>query len=327
MITRRRIVSAASAGALITPFRLLAQQTAKLYRIGFLDPTSAVLRAEGLAAFRRGLLELGYVENKNYVIEFRGAEGNYDRISEFAADLVRLKVDVLVANGTPCSIAAKRATTTIPIVMSGVGDPIATGLVANLARPAGNATGLAILAPELMFKRFELLNETSPRVKRVAMLVNPENPSNVNTSNAAEAAAKSLKMSFQRYAVSNLDEIKAAFAEMAKNGVGAVVMTVDTMLTAHHVAISLLAETQRIPSFGPAEYARNGGLIGVGANAMEVYGRTATFVDKILKGAKAGDIPIEQPTKFDLIVNMHTAKALGVKIPQSILVQATKVIE
>jgi len=324
---RRRLVIALGAGALTAPFASFAQQPAKLYRIGFLDPTSAPLRAEGLEAFRRGLLELGYVENKNFVIEFRGAEGKYYRIPELAADLVQLKVDVLVANGTPCSIAAKRATTTIPIVMLAVGDPIATGLVANLARPAGNATGLAILAPELMFKRFELLNETSARAKRVAMLLNPENPSNINTSNAAEAAAKSLKMGFQRFEVRNLDEIKSAFPAMAKSGVGAVVLTLDTMLSSNHVAIALLAENHRIPSFGPAEYAKSGGLIGLGANAIELYRRATPFIDKILKGAKPGDLPIEQPTKFEMVVNLKTARALGIKIPNSILVRADLVIE
>jgi putative ABC transport system substrate-binding protein len=324
---RREVVFALSAGALTISFESFSQQQARLYRIGFLDPTSAVARAEGLASFRRGLLELGYVENKNYILEFRGAEGNYDRIPELVADLIRAKVDVLVTNGTSCSIAAKQATNTIPIVMLSVGDPIATKLVTSLSRPAGNATGLALLAPELMFKRFELLNETTPRTRRVAMLVNPQNPSNINTSNAAEAAAKSLKMGFQRFEVRNLDEIKDAFVAMSKAGIGAVVFTLDTILASNHGAIALLAEKQRIPSFGPAEYAQSGGLIGLGPNSMELYRRTATFIDKVLRGANPGDIPIEQPTKFELIVNLKTAKAIGVKIPQSILIRADKVIE
>lgn len=327
MNNRRKLIIALGAGALAAPFRSFAQQRGKIYRIGYLAPDSASDRAAYVESMREGLRDLGYIENKTILIEFRWADGKYERLPALAAELVRLNVDVLVSSGTPCTIAAKQATSTIPIVMVGVGDPIANGLVESLARPAGNVTGLALLGPELMVKRMELIQEVSPRTKQVAMLINLNNLSNANTSKFAEIAAASLKIGLQKYGITNLDEIKSAFAAMAKRGVDAVVFTFDPALIKNYVAIAILAEKQRLPAFGPAEFAEAGGLIGLGGRQSEIYRRAATYIDKILKGAKPADVPVEQPTMFDLVVNMKTAKTLGIKIPQSILVRANTVIK
>jgi putative ABC transport system substrate-binding protein len=324
---RRKIIVALGAGALTAPFASFAQQPAKIYRIGFLDIGSANSRADRVESFRAGLRELGYLENKNIVIEFRWADGKYERLAALAAELVQIKVDVLVAAGTPASIAAKQATSTIPIIAVGVGDPIASGLVTSLARPTGNVTGLALLSPEIMLKRFELLQETVPRAKQVAILVNPGNQAGAASFKAAEVAAKSLKLVLQKYEATNLDEIKRAFATITKKGAGGLVLPQDTIFTQHYAVIATLVETHRLPSFGPAEFAEAGGLIGLGALNNEISRRAATYVDKILKGAKPADIPVEQPTRFETVVNMKTAKALGVKIPNTVLVRATKVIE
>lgn len=327
MNNRRKLVIALGAGVLGAPLSCFAQKPEKLFRIGFLDTGSATSRADRVESFRAGLRDLGYLENKNILIEFRWADGKYERLAGLAAELVQLKVDVLVAGGTPCAIAAKQATSTIPIIAVGVGDPIASGLVTSLARPTGNVTGLALLSPELMSKRFELLQITVPRAKQVAILVNPGNQGGAATFKAAEVAAKSLKMVLQKYEATNLDEIKRAFAAITKKGAGALVVPVDTIFTQHYSVIATLVETHRLPSFGPAEFAEAGGLIGLGAQNNDIYRRAATYVDKILKGAKPADIPVEQPTKFETIVNMKTAKALGIKIPNSILIRADKVIE
>ena len=325
MNKRRKLLLALGATALASPLTPLAQPT-KVWRIGVLGPESASWQSERLDYMRAGLRDLGYLENKNIVFELRYADSKYEQLPGLAADLVRLNVDVLVAFGTPAAKAAKQATTTIPIVMVSVGDPVGTGLVASLARPGGNATAIAILGPELMVKRIELIHEMYPRVKQVAMLVNASNPSNANTYKITAIAVKALKIDLQKYDVTNLDEIKSAFATMAKRGAGAVVFAQDGLLIRNYASIALLAEKQRLPSSGPAEFPTAGGLIGLGALSSEVYRRAATYIDKIFKGAKPGELPVEQPTKFELVVNMKTAKTLGVKIPNSILVRATKVI-
>jgi putative ABC transport system substrate-binding protein len=326
MNNRRKLVIALGAGA-FAPLASFAQQATKMYRIGYLDASSADSRAAVVEYVRAGLRDLGYTEGKNIQFEFRWGEGKYERLLALAADLVRMKVDVLVADGTPCTHAAKQATSTIPIVMVSVGDPIASGIVASLARPVGNVTGNAILSPELMLKRFELLNETSPRTKQVAILLNPGNPSHANNFKAAETAARSLKLGLQKFETKNLDEIKSAFVTMTKRGVDAVVVPVDTMFSSNRQVIAILAETHRLPAFGDAELAKVGGLIGLGTIRSDIYRGAATYIDKILKGAKPIDLPVEQPIKFELIVNLKTAKALGIKIPNSIMVRADRVIE
>ena len=316
--------------ALILPLTLapLAEaQPAKVARIGFLAPTSASSNPERVEALWAGLRDLGYVEGKNIVIEFRWAEGKFDRLPDLAAELVRLKVDVIVTATTPGIRAAKNATTTIPIVMATSGDPVGFGFVASLARPGGNVTGSSLFAPELSAKRLELLKETLPRAQRVAVLLNPDNSINERNLPAMERTARSLKVGLQRFEVRRPNEFKDVFSAMAKQRVDAVALPEDDFLNANRSGIAELAAKQRLPSIGRKDFAEAGGLIGHGVNFPDLYRQAAIFVDKILKGAKPADLPIEQPTKFELIVNMKTARTLGLTIPQSVLARADQIIE
>jgi ABC-type uncharacterized transport system substrate-binding protein len=301
-------------------------QPAKVVRIGFLGPTSAASNAGRMAALRAGLRDLGYLEGKNLVIESRWAEGKFDRLPELAAELVRLKVDVILTAGTPGIRAAKNATTTIPVVMVTSGDPVAFGFVASLARPGGNITGSSNFSPELSAKRIELLKEILPRTQRVGVLFNPDNSINERNLPAMEQTARSLKVGLQRFEVRGADEFKNAFSAMSKQRVDAVALPEDDFLNANQNGIMELTAKQRLPSIGREEFAEAGGLIGYAVNFLELYRRAATFVDKILKGAKPAELPVEQPTKFEFVINLKTAKALNLTIPQSILFRADKVI-
>jgi putative ABC transport system substrate-binding protein len=329
MNNRRKLVIALGGGVLAAPLASFAQQqSGKVYRIGFLGLGSATSSYAILVdALRAGLRDLGYVEGKNTVIEYRWADGKYDQLPELAAELVRLNVDVIVTHGTPGILAAKRATTTIPIVMAVVADPVANGLVASLARPGGNVTGSSYFAPELHAKRLELLKEAVPRINLVAALLNPDNPSIATLLKETQIAAKSLKVGLQQFDVRGPSEFESAFSAMAKRRVDAVVVFDDPMLIANRRAIADLAAKHRIASVGQKEFAEAGGLIGYGQILFELFRRAAYFVDRILKGTKPVDLPVEQATKFELIINMKTAKALGIKIPHSYLVRADKVIE
>jgi len=304
------------------------QQAEKVYRIGYLGNASASAQAKRVESLRAGLRDLGYVEGKNIVIEFRWAEGRYDRLPDLAAELVRLKVDVLVTAGTPGTLAAKQATTTIPIVMVGIGDAVATGVVASLARPGGNITGSTDSVPELMAKLLELLKEIMPRTRRVAVLVNPDNPPRrAPTFKAMESTAGSLKVELQKFEARRPSEFESAFSRMAKSRVDAVVVTSDVLFNYNVAAVADLAAKTRLPSAGVKAFAEAGGLLGYGLNFPDMDRRAAYFVDKILKGVKPEDLPVQQPTKFELVVNLKTAKALGLTIPQSILVRADQVID
>lgn len=300
--------------------------TTKVARIGFLGVSSASSSASRVEGLRAGLRDRGYVEGTNIALEFRWAEGNYDRLPELAADLVRLKVDVLVAQGAPGSRAAKHATTTIPIVMTAAGDAVATGLVTSLARPGGNITGMTFFSPELSAKRVELLKAAAPATTRVAILLNPGNPATESGLQSVAATAKALKVELHQFAVRGPQEIEGALAAMVKQRVGAVAIVEDAMLNANPQLISDLATSNRLPSAGNKEFAEAGGLIGYGVNFFEIFRRAAYFVDKILKGAKPGDLPVEQSAKFELVINLKSAKALGLTIPQSLLVRADEVI-
>ena len=283
--------------------------------------------ASRVEALRAGLRDLGYVEGKNIVIEYRWADGKYDRLPDLAAELVRINVDVLVTSGTPGVRAAKQATTTIPIVMAASGDAVATGLVASLARPGGNITGSAFFSPELSAKRLELLKEAVPRVTQVAYLTSPENPVARANLKAMEITSKVLKVGLRPSEARGPNEFENAFAAMAKQQVNALAVGQDSTINANVGVIADLAARQRLPSIGPVEFAAAGGLIGYGHNSFALFRRAAYFVDRIFKGARPGDLPIEQPTTFELAVNLKTAKALGITIPQSILVRADRVIE
>jgi putative ABC transport system substrate-binding protein len=327
MNNRRKLLVALGAGAFATPRACFAAQPAKVARVGFLGPTSAGSAKSRIDALRAGLRELGYVEGKNLVIEFRWADDNDQLLPQLAAELVRLKVDVIVTQGTSGTRAAKQATSTIPIVMANSADAVMMGLVASLAHPGGNITGSTIFAPETSAKQFELLKGAVPRITQVAVLLNPANPNNGLNLQAMELTAESLKVGIQRFEARGPVDFDTAFSAMTKKRVDAVTISQDSMLIANARAIADVALKLRLPSSGSSEIAEAGGLIGYGVSFSEMFRRAAFFVDKILKGAKPGDIPVEQPTKFELVINMKTAKALGIKIPNAILVRADRVIE
>ncbi|MEO8442936.1 MAG: ABC transporter substrate-binding protein [Betaproteobacteria bacterium] len=326
MNKRRRVVLALGAGAL-APLVGFAQQQGKAPQIGLLISetlSGQAIRVEGL---RAGLRDLGYVEGKNIVLEFRSADGNYDRLPELAQELVRLKVEVLVAFGGKAVLAAHQATTTIPIVVPSSGDPIAMGLSSSLARPTGNVTGSAMFTLELMANSVELLKEAVPRIHRIAWIGNSANPSNKVVLQAVRDAATALKLELLPYAVRSPKEIPGVLQAMVKARAEGVVVSRDTLFQAHDHVLAPLVTKHRLPSVSRREFAEKGGLIGYGLDESALYRRGAYFVDRILKGAKPSDLPIERPTTFELVVNMKTAKALGIKIPNSILLRAEKVIE
>jgi putative ABC transport system substrate-binding protein len=280
------------------------------------------------AAFREGLRELGYVEGQNIEIESRWAEGNYDRLPGLAADLVRLKVAVILTYGTPASQAAKRATATIPIVMAAIIDPLASGLVTSLARPGENLTGQSMMSPDLVEKQLEILKEVVPKVSRVALLHNPANPGNAPQVRHAQNAARALGVRLQLLGARGSSEIDSAFAAMTNEQAGAVIVLVDAMLQDNRTRITDLAARNRLPAvYGLSEYAEAGGLSAYGPNRLDMFRHAATYVDKILKGVKPGDLPVERPNRFELIINLKTAKALRLTIPPALLQRADQVIE
>src|SRR5262245_57992221 len=302
-----------------------AQQPAKVVRIGFLGPTSAASNADRIEALRAGLRGLGYVEGKNLVIEYRWAEGKFDRLPELAAELVRLNVDVILTSGTPGIRAAKNATTTIPIVMVTSGDPVSFGFVASLARPGGNITGSSNFASELSAKRIEMIKEAFPATQRIAAIFNPDNSVNDRNLPVMEQMAKLLNVTMIRFEVRAVDDFKGVHAALMKQRVDAIVLPEDDFMTTHQTVVIELANKQRLPSVGRADFAQAGGTIGYSVNILDLYRRSATFVDKIIKGAKPADLPVEQPLRFDYIVNLKVAKQIGVNIPASVLVQANSV--
>jgi putative ABC transport system substrate-binding protein len=327
--TRRRIVLALLAGALAAPLASFAQQPqGTVPRIGFLISETLSSQASRVEALRSGLRDLGYVEGKSIAIEVRSADGRYDRLPELAAELTRLKVDVLVAFGIKAVVAAKHATTTIPIVVPATAsDLVAMGLISSLARPGGNITGSAMFGPETAAKQVELFKEAVPRITRVAVLLNPANAARGVILQSMRATANSLKLELQQFEVRTPKEFGRTFSAMKRGRVDALAVSQDTLFGSNASEIADRAARQRLPSTGNKEFAEAGGLIGYGANNAELYRRGAYFVDRILKGTKPADLPVEGPTRFELVVNMKTAKALGIKIPQSILIRADKVIE
>jgi putative tryptophan/tyrosine transport system substrate-binding protein len=312
---------------LLMPLAAQAPQAAKLYRIAFLGSTSPSSHANQLEAFRGGLRDLGYVEGRNLVIEFRWAHGKYERLPEFAAELVRLKPDVLVTHGVPGTLAAKRATDTIPIVIGVVGEAVAIGAVEGLARPGGNVTGSSIFVPELNAKRLEILKEAFPRLGRVGVLLNRDNPVNLPVLRAMEHTAQALKIQLRSVEVRDPADFEDAVSTLVKERADAIAVQDDAMLFAQVRRIADLARRHHVPTIGFVDYARAGGLLAYGVNFADLWRRAAGFVDKILKGAKPADLPVEQATKFDLVINLKTAKALGLTIPQSLLLRADQVIQ
>jgi putative ABC transport system substrate-binding protein len=305
-----------------------AQQAAKVARIGYLMPGQ---RGVAQAAFMQGLRDHGYVEGRNLVIEYRSADGKLDRLPTLAAELVSLKVDVIVAAATVAALAAKQATRTIPIVFPAVSDPVATGLVAGFARPGGNVTGSSFFAPELVGKAVELLKQAAPAVSRVAVLWQPSGFAEHQGKallKAAEVAAQALGVRLQVVEVRGPDDFDRAFVEMTKARVDALLVPTSATFVQGHRRLAALAAKSRVPAVYPTrDFVDAGGLMSYGPSVIDQFRRAATYVDKILKGAKPGDLPVEQPTKFELVINLKTAKALGLTIPQSVLGRADEVIQ
>ena len=325
-VARREFLIQAGA-LLVVPLGATAQQPSRMPRVGYLFSFTPAEGQHLWDACRLGLRELGYVEGRNILLEPRWAAGR-DRLPDLARELVRLPVDVLVAAATPASLAAKAATSTIPIVMVGVGDPVKVGLVASLARPGGNITGLSLLTTDLSGRRLQLLLEILGRNGRVAALINPENEVHAVFLEETRAAAAKLGVQLETLSARNESEMRQAFEAARAKRAEAMVFFDDPVLWSHRKQAVALAARYRVPVvYGYSEFVDEGGLISYGPDRPDQYRRTAVYVDKILKGAKPGDLPIEQPTRFQLVVNLKTAKALSLTIPQSLLISADRVIE
>lgn len=323
-VTKVGLVIAAALGILTAGLSAGAGQPAKVPRVGvlhfgFFGPSPY------LEAFRTGLRELGYVEGRNIALEVRWMEGNPGQQTDPAAELVRLKVDVIVAAGSRAIAAARQATRKIPIVMPAIGDPVGTGLVTNPEHPGGNITGLSILAPEASAKRLEILKEVLPKVSRVALFRDPT--MNVGDVKATEAAAQSKGLELQVLQVRGPEDFEGAFQAARQQRAGALLVLSSGLFYAHRLRVAELAAAKRLPAiYDQKEFVEAGGLLAYGASVLDLYGRAASYVDKLLKGAKPGDLPIAKPTRFELVLNLKTAKALGLTIPPSILVRADQVI-
>jgi putative ABC transport system substrate-binding protein len=322
---RREFILLVGGAAVTWTLPARAQQPAKLPTIGFLGPTAP---APGwMAAFLDRLRDHGWVDGKNLAIEYRWAEGRPERFAEFAADFVRLKVDVIVTAGTPVVLAMKRATAEIPIVFSSAGDPVGTGLVASLARPGGNVTGLSFMTAEVAGKRLELLREVVPGLGRLAVIANAGFPDALLEMDEVQATAKSLGLDAVRCEIRRPDDIPTAF-DTIKGTADALYVCGDPMMLGNRVRINTLALGSRLPTIHSLrEQVEAGGLMSYGTNFLELFRRTADFADKILRGTKPADIPVEQPTTFDLVVNLVTAKVLGLTVPPTLLSRADKIIE
>ena len=330
MITRRKLIVALGASTVTLPLWSFGQQQGKVWRIGFLSsrrrPDSSDL--DFIGPFTQGMRDLGYVEGKNLLIEWRFADGKAERLPGLAAELVRLKVDVLVTQGSPAAGAAQKTTTTIPVVMGSVGDPVGSGFIKSLAHPGGNITGLSNINVDIAPKRLEMLRSMVPKLSRVAVLVNRANPNHTATLETIQAAAQKSGVKILPLAAQTTQEIEKAFSTMTRENAGAVIVAPDALFTQQRSQIADLTGKHRLPSiFASREFVEAGGLMSYGQNLADNFRRAAMYVDKIFKGAKPADLPVEQPMKFELFINGKTAKALGLKIPQSLLTSADKVIE
>jgi len=328
MTRRVGLVVVLTLSILSAPLSSDGQQGGKVPRIGFLGGASPSAAAHLVDAFRQGLRDLGYVEGQNIAIEYRFAEGKAERLPDLAAELVRLRVDVIVAPNPTGALAAKNATTTIPIVMAIAGDPVGLGLVASLARPGGNITGMSNVAVELAPKQLQLLKQAVPKVSRVAVLWNPANKANALSLRELEVAARSLGVQLQPLEARSPDDFDRAFAAIARERAGALVVFGDALVLLHQRRIIDLAAKARLPAmYARRELVDAGGLMSYSPSFTDLFRRAATYVDKILRGTKPGDLPVEQPTKFELVINIKTAKTLGLTIPQSVLIRADQIIQ
>jgi putative ABC transport system substrate-binding protein len=325
-IGRREFMTLFGGAAAAWPLVARAQQLAR--RIGMLETIPPQANAANFDALRKGLRELGYDEGRSLIIEYRSADGRAERFPALAAELVRLNVDAIVTRGTPSALAARNATRTIPIVMASVGDVIGTGLAVSLARPGGNVTGLTAINTDTEGKRLELLKEMVPGLARIAALYNMGNPTFALRWKEVELAARALGTESQLLDVRKPEDIAPAFAAATAQRAGALLTSVDALIQANQRTILELAAKHRLPAIYPTrEFVENGGLMAYGVSYPELYRRAATYIDKIFKGARPADLPIEQPTKFELVINLKAAKALGLTVPPTLLGRADEVIE
>lgn len=326
---KARIASVGAAVAMVLALAIAVHsQPGKTFRIGFLGTTSPKApHGAFVEAFRDGLRERGFVEGKNLTIESRWADNDYARLPALAAELVRLNVDLILTHGSPAGRAVKEATTTIPVVIAIVGDAVATGLVQSMARPGGNITGTSFFSPELNAKRIEILKEALPGLRRIGVLVNESNAGNVATVQAMTATARTVKAELVPVSIRSVDDFDRAFVQVERSRADALVVYDDPLFITEAARVAALAERHRLPSIGSREYADGGGLLAFGVDFPAVWSRAATFVDRIFKGARPADLPMEQPTKYATVVNLKTAKALRLTIAPRVLMRANAVIE
>jgi ABC-type uncharacterized transport system substrate-binding protein len=327
MMKRRQFLTLLGGAAAAWPRAARAQQAAKLPTIGYLGVTTPAVSAQRHAAFVQRLRELGWIDGRNIAIEYRWAEGSNERTAEFVAEFVRRRVDVIVTGGGPAVAAAKQATAIIPIVFQLMADPVGAGLVDSLARPGGNVTGLSNQSAESAGKRLELLREIVPDLRRLGIIANATNPDTASEGRQTEAAARALGFEVTAPEIRRAEDVIPAFA-MFKGRTQALYVAADPLVNTNRARIHTLAMAARLPAiYNAREFIEAGGLMSYGSNAVELFRRSADFVDKILRGANPGDIPVEQPSKFDLVINLTTAKALELAIPESFLLRADEVIE
>jgi ABC-type uncharacterized transport system substrate-binding protein len=325
---RREFIMFVGFSAVARPIGALAQQTSKIWRVGMLETTSETLNAPNVNAFRRGLRELGYVEGQNLVIEYRSGEGRIERFPDLAVELVRLKVDVVVTRGTPAALAAKNATTTIPIVMAAIGEPAGTGMVGSLAQPGGNVTGLSAFVGELAAKRIEIMREIVPKISRMAMIDNMGNTSVPPQWDDMKRATLTFGIQPLLYDVRKPEDIGVAFEAAVAQHVDALAVGNDGILISSRLRVVELAAKHHLPAiYATREFVDAGGLLSYAAHYPDLYRRAASYVDKIFRGAKAGELPVEQPTKLELVINLKTAKALGLSVPFHLQQRADEMIE
>ena len=326
---RRTFIGGVAGGLLVTPIAVEAQQAGKVPRIGYLVQNSVEISRPTFTAFREGLRERGWIEGQNIVIEFRYADGNLDQLPALVAELIRLKVDVIVTTSSGTSWAAKNATQAIPIVMGASANALGEGLVSSLSHPGGNITGMTFISgSEIAGKQLQLLKEVAPATSRVALLTNPTNRAHAGFANEVKLAARSFGAQVQVLEASNPGQLDNAFAAITKERGTALLVLTDSMFVGLHPRIANLAAKSRVPAlYSQREFVDAGGLISYGPSLADMYRRAAIPVDKILRGAKPGDIPVEQPTKFEVVINLRTAKALGLALSQSLLLQANEVIQ
>jgi ABC-type uncharacterized transport system substrate-binding protein len=327
-VKRREFITLLGGAAVACPLAARAQQPERMRRVGMLETTSRELNVRDFAAFQNGLREFGYVEGQNLLIEYRSADGRTERFRDLATELVSLKVDLIVTRGTPAALAAKKATPTIPIVMAASGDPVGSGVIASLARPGGNATGFSALVRDLYPKRVELLRDVVRSLRRIIVLINMENPIALREWEDIVSSSRPLGIAAELLDVRSREGLIEAFNTVGGRPADAFVIGLDTVTQSNKETIAELVAKQRVPAiYASREFVEAGGLMSYGVNYADLYHRAPAYVDKILKGTKPADLPVQQPTKFELVINLKAARAIGLEVPPTLLARADEVIE